>query len=126
MAEGWARHIGGDAVSAQSAGVEAHGKSPRAIAVMAEAGIDISAQESTVVDDAMIGTADVVVTVCGHADKQCPMLPAGTRKIHWPLTDPAKATGTEDEIMARFRETRDEVQSRVTALLEELAEGNEK
>jgi arsenate reductase len=54
------------------------------------------------------------------------VLPAGTRKIHWPLTDPAKATGTEDEIMARFTETRDEVQSRVTALLEELAEGNEK
>jgi arsenate reductase len=126
MAEGWARHIGGDAVSAQSAGIEAHGKNPRAIAVMGEAGIDISAQKSTVVDDAMIGTADVVVTVCGHADKQCPMLPAGTRKIHWPLTDPAKATGTEDEIMARFTETRDEVQSRVTALLEELAEGNEK
>jgi arsenate reductase len=126
MAEGWARHIGGDAVSAQSAGIEAHGKNPRAIAVMGEAGIDISAQKSTVVDDAMIGTADVVVTVCGHADKQCPMLPAGTRKIHWPLTDPAKATGTEDEIMARFTETRDDVQSRVTALLEELAEGNEK
>ena len=126
MAEGWARCIGGDAVSVQSAGIEAHGKNPRAIAAMAEAGIDISAQESTVVDDAMIATADVVVTVCGHADEQCPVLPANTRKIHWPLTDPAKATGTEDEIMAQFRETRDEVQTRVTTLLEELAEGNEK
>jgi arsenate reductase len=126
MAEGWARCIGGEAVSVKSAGIEAHGKNPRAIAVMAEAGIDISAQESTVVDDAMIATAEVVVTVCGHADVHCPVLPAGTRKIHWPLSDPAKAIGTEDEIMAKFRETRDEVQSRVAALLEELAEGNEK
>ena len=125
MAEGWARHLGGDAVTIQSAGIEAHGKNPRAIATMAETGIDISGQESTVVDDTMIGAADVVVTVCGHADEQCPMLPAGTRKIHWPLADPAKATGTEDEIMARFRETRDEVQSRVSALLAKLAEGKQ-
>lgn len=125
MAEGWARHIGGKTVSVQSAGIEAHGKNPRAIAVMAEAGIDISSQESTVVDDAMIEGADVVVTVCGHADEQCPVLPAGTRKTHWPLNDPAKATGTEDEIMVQFRETRDEVESRVRALLEELAQGNE-
>ena len=121
MAEGWARHLGGDAVSVQSAGIEAHGKNPRAIAVMAEAGIDISAQESTVVDDAMIGAADVIVTVCGHADERCPVLPAGCRKIHWPLADPAKASGTEDEIMARFRETRDDVRARVRALLDELA-----
>ena len=125
MAEGWARHIDGKTVSVQSAGIEAHGKNPRAIAVMAEAGIDISSQESTVGDDAMIEAADVVVTVCGHADEQCPVLPAGTRKIHWPLNDPAKATGTEDEIMAQFRETRDEVEARVRALLEELAQGNE-
>ena len=125
MAEGWARQIGGKTVSVQSAGIEAHGKNPRAIAVMAEAGIDISSQESTVEDDTMIEAADVVVTVCGHADEQCPVLPAGTRKIHWPLDDPAKATGTEDEIMAQFRETRDEVESRVRALLEELAQGNE-
>jgi len=126
MAEGWARHLGGDAVAVQSAGIEAHGKNPRAIAIMAEAGIDISDQESTVVDNVMIESADVVVTVCGHADEQCPVLPVGTRKIHWPLSDPAKASGTEDEIMARFRETRDEVELRVRALLEELAEGNRK
>lgn len=126
MAEGWARHLGDDAVFVQSAGIEAHGKNPRAIAVMAEASIDISAQESTVVDNVMIESADVVVTVCGHADEQCPVLPVGTRKIHWPLRDPAKATGTEDEIMAQFRETRDDVRSRVTALLEEFAKGNQK
>ena len=117
MAEGWARHFGGVYVTAQSAGIEAHGKNPRAIEVMAEAGVDIADQESTVVDAAILERADLVVTVCGHADEHCPALPAGTRKIHWPLADPAKATGTEEEIMGTFRATRDEVADRVRNLL---------
>jgi arsenate reductase len=120
MAEGWARELGGSAVGVASAGIEAHGKNPRAIAVMAEAGVDISGQESTVVNDAMLRRADVVVTVCGHADELCPALPPAVRKIHWPLTDPAKATGSEAEIMAAFRATRDEVERRVRSLLTEL------
>ena len=120
MAEGWAKSLGGDAFAVQSAGIEAHGKNPRAIAVMAEAGIDISGQESTIVSDGMIGSANVVVTVCGHADEQCPVLPPSVQKIHWPLSDPAKAMGTEDEIMAEFRATRDEVRSRVAELLDTL------
>jgi len=102
---------------AESAGIEAHGKNPRAIAVMAEVGVDISGQESTVVSEEMLRRADVVVTVCGHADELCPALPAAVRKIHWPLTDPARATGSEEEIMAEFRATRDEVQWRVHDLL---------
>jgi arsenate reductase len=120
IAEGWARLFGGGEVDVESAGIEAHGKNPRAIAVMAEKGVDISGQESTVVDDAMLARADVVVTVCGHADEVCPALPASVRKIHWPLTDPAKATGSEAEIMAAFRATRDEVEWRVRALLADL------
>jgi len=120
MAEGWARTLGGDRIEAQSAGIEAHGKNPRAIAVMAEAGVDISGQESTRVTDEMIRRADIVVTVCGHADEHCPVLPPGVKKIHWPLTDPAKATGTEEEILTQFRATRDEVRRRVTDLIENL------
>jgi len=120
MAEGWARALAGDGVSVQSAGIEAHGKNPRAIAVMQEAGIDISAQESTRVDDAMLKAADRVVTVCGHADEHCPVLPAGTRKEHWPLEDPAKASGSEDEIMHVFRASRDEIKQRVSGLLQRL------
>lgn len=120
MAEGWARALGGDAVEALSAGIEAHGKNPRAIAVMREAGVDISGQESTRVTDAMLARTDLVVTVCGHADEHCPILPPGTRKEHWPLEDPAKATGTEDEIMTTFRATRDEVRERVGGLLQRL------
>ena len=124
MAEGWTRALADDSTTVQSAGIEAHGKNPRAIAVMAEAGQDISQQESTRVDTAMLAAADLVVTVCGHADEHCPVLPAGTRKEHWPLDDPAKATGSEDEIMAVFRASRDEIRQRVEALLQRLQAGS--
>jgi len=120
MAEGWARQLGGERVRVESAGIEAHGKNPRAIAAMSEAGIDISGQESTIVSDAMVGRADIVVTVCGHADEQCPVLPPGSKKIHWPLSDPAKASGTEEQIMSAFMETRDEVERRVRVLLADV------
>ena len=120
MAEGWARFLGGDRILAESAGIEAHGKNPRAIAVMAEAGLDISRQESTIVSDDMLRRANVVVTVCGHADEMCPTLPTSAQKIHWPLTDPGKASGSEEEIMVAFRATRDEVERRVRGLLSEL------
>ena len=120
MAEGWANHLGGETFIAKSAGIEAHGKNPRAITVMHEAGVDISGQESTRVTDAMIADADIVVTVCGHADEHCPVLPPGVKKIHWPLSDPAKATGTEEEIMQVFRTTRDEIKARVTGLFNDL------
>ena len=117
MAEGWANHLGSEWLEAQSAGIEAHGKNPRAIAVMREAGVDISGQESTRVTPEMLAWADLVVTVCGHADEHCPVLPPGVQKKHWPLEDPAKATGSEEEIMAKFRATRDEVKSRVEGMI---------
>ena len=122
MAEGWARELSGPLVGVQSAGIEAHGKNPRAIAVMKEVGLDISGQESTIVTDEMLKQADLVVTVCGHADEHCPLLPPGTQKVHWPLEDPAKATGTEEQIMDMFRGTRDDIKQRVKALLQELAQ----
>ncbi|MFA7556823.1 MAG: hypothetical protein WCZ20_03385, partial [Hydrogenophaga sp.] len=76
--------------------------------------------ESTRLTPAMLAWADVVVTVCGHADEHCPVLPAGTRKIHWPLNDPAKAQGSEEAIMAVFRASRDDIRARVEALLGQL------
>ena len=120
MAEGWARHLGNDWLEVQSAGIEAHGKNPRAIAVMHEAGVDISGQESTKLTSTMLDWADLLVTVCGHADEHCPVLPPGKQKMHWPLQDPAKATGTEDEIMQQFRATREEVKRRVGDLIKEI------
>ena len=121
MAEGWARQAEGDWLQVQSAGIEKHGKNPRAIDVMREAGVDISGQESTRLTPQMLAEADYVVTVCGHADENCPVLPAGVRKEHWPLADPAKAVGTDEEIAAQFRESRDDIRQRVTDLLERLS-----
>ncbi len=119
MAEGYTRYLGGHRVRVASAGLEAHGKNPRAIATMAEDGVDISNQESTQVTDEMLSDANIVVTVCGHADESCPVLSPGTRRVHWPIDDPAKATGTEEEITGKFRAVRDEIRARVKALLME-------
>lgn len=120
MAEGFLRHLADDQVQAFSAGLEAHGKNPRAIAAMAELGIAIQDQESTRVSEAMMAAADVVVTVCGHAEEHCPHSPAKARRFHWPLPDPAGAVGSEEDIMRAFRRVRDDIQQRVSALLTEV------
>lgn len=124
IAEGWARKLatefGDNWLSVESAGIESHGKNPRAIQVMDEAGVDISTQESTKLTDEMIAKADVVVTVCGHADEHCPTLPPDVEKIHWPLEDPAKAKGSEEDIMKVFRDSRDDIQQRTRLLLDML------
>jgi arsenate reductase (thioredoxin) len=121
MAEGWARHLARGAFKVRSAGIEAHGLNPRAVAVMREAGVDISNQVSRIVDQASLDWADLVVTVCGHADEQCPVLPPGVRKLHWPLPDPAKAEGSRAQVMGVFRESRDDICRRVDNLLVEFA-----
>lgn len=120
MAEGWAKQLSNDDVEVQSAGIEAHGKNPRAIMVMEEAGIDISQQASTRLTHDMLDWADLLVTVCGHADEHCPIIPPGKQKIHWPLNDPAKAIGSEEEVMEVFRACRDDIRDRVQALLGQL------
>ena len=120
MAEGWARLLVADDAVVQSAGIERHGQNPRAIAIMKEAGVDISSQESTQLTPEMLEQADVVITVCGHADEHCPVLPAGVKKEHWPLDDPARASGTEEEIMAVFRSSRDDIRRRVSGLISSL------
>lgn len=120
MAEGWANHLGGGALEARSAGIEAHGQNPRAIAVMREAGIDITSQASKRLTPELLAWADTVVTVCGHADEHCPVLPAHVQKRHWPLIDPARATGSDAEVLAQFRAIRDEVRERVRGLIRDV------
>lgn len=120
IAEGWAKWFSRPLHEVQSAGIESHGKNPRAITVMKEVGLDISGQESTKLTDEMLASADYLITVCGHADEHCPVLPEGVRKEHWPLGDPAKAMGSEEEIMAVFRESRDDIRQRVKELIERL------
>jgi arsenate reductase len=122
MAEGWARHVGGDRLQVQSAGIEMHGKNPRAIDVMREAGVDISRQESTRLTDQMLAAADYLITVCGPADENCPVLPAEVRKEHWPLDDPAKVVGAERDVMAAFRDSRDDIRLRVEDLIQRLSD----
>ncbi|OGT78321.1 MAG: arsenate reductase (thioredoxin) [Gammaproteobacteria bacterium RIFCSPLOWO2_02_FULL_56_15] len=124
MAEGWTRHLAGDLVEVKSAGIEAHGKNLLAISVMSEVGIDISGQDSTIMSTEILDWADIVVTVCGHADEHCPVLPGNTQKEHWPLEDPAKASGTEDEIKRSFYHTRDEIKGRVQHLIRRLSQVN--
>jgi len=120
IAEGWTKHLGGDRVDILSAGIEAHGKNPRAIAIMKDAGIDISDQESTKVTPEMLAQTTLLVTVCGHADEHCPAVPADMPRIHWPLSDPAKASGSKEEITAIFAAARDDIRRRVEKLLAEV------
>lgn len=113
MAEGWLKHLGGERFDVYSAGIVAHGKNPRAIAVMKEAGVDINDQESEQLNPALLNELDLLVTVCGNADETCPAVPASCEKQHWPFDDPAKATGTEEEIMAEFCRVRDQIRVRI-------------
>jgi len=113
IAEGWLKALGGDRFDVFSAGIEAHGQNPRAIAVMQEAGVDISDQASEILDPALLSTLDLLVTVCGHADEHCPVVPVSCEKQHWPFDDPAKATGSEEEVMHAFRCVRDQIKVKI-------------
>ncbi|MCL6626526.1 arsenate reductase (thioredoxin) [Alicyclobacillus shizuokensis] len=122
MAEGWARHLGDDQVEVHSAGVEAHGLNPRAVAVMKEVGIDISHHQSKLIDPDLLNQADYVITLCGDANDRCPMTPPHVKRLHWGFEDPAKATGTEAEIQAKFREVRDAIRDKILTFLHEEIE----
>jgi len=120
MAEGFARHFGRGRIEAYSAGMEPSRLNPFAVAVMQEKGIDISGQRSKGFDEAVARRMDLVVTVCGNADERCPVLPPEVKKLRWPLEDPAAATGSNDQILATFREIRDQIEVRVTELVRRL------
>jgi thioredoxin type arsenate reductase len=120
MADGFLNAIGGHLYEVQSAGLEAHGLNPRAVKVMAEAGIDISNNASKTIDAETLNRATYVVTLCGHADEHCPViLNPNVIKWHWGFDDPAKATGTEEEIMDQFRAVRDAIKSRIEQFVQD-------
>ena len=119
MAEGFARHFGQGRVEAHSAGIAPSRLNPHAVQVMQERGIDISGQHSKAFDWDVARCMDVVVTVCGHANESCPVLPPEVRRLHWPLEDPAAAQGGETEILAVFRDIRDQIEARVRALVQD-------
>jgi len=107
IADGYLKHYAGDRATIYSAGVETHGVNPRAIAIMAEDGIDISGHTSNHVDEYLGIDFDHVITVCDNAVERCPVFPSTAQKWHHNFPDPAKATGTEEEIMSEFRAVRD-------------------
>ncbi|MGU3470484.1 arsenate reductase (thioredoxin) [Paenibacillus sp. D51F] len=120
IADGFLKAEGRGRFDVRSAGLEAHGLNPRAVQVMKEAGIDISGHSSDVIDLDLLNAADYVITLCGHADEHCPAISnTDVIKWHWGFDDPAKATGTEEEIMAKFREVRDAIHARIADFVRE-------
>ena len=107
LAEGYLRKFAGDKANIYSAGIETHGVNPRAIATMKEDGIDISKHTSNNVDEYANIDFDYIITVCDNAKEACPVFPSKAKKFHYNFPDPAKATGTEEEIMAQFRAVRE-------------------
>jgi arsenate reductase len=123
MAEGWARHLRGGALEPYSAGVEVHGLNPRAVRVMAEAGVDISAQRSKHVNELKDIAFDYVVTVCDNARESCPLFPGRAKVVHAGFDDPprlAKDANTEEETLGHYRRVRDEIRTFVETLPESL------
>lgn len=120
MAEGFARHYGAGRVEVLSAGTDPKGLHPLTKEVMVERGIDVSHQSSKALTDEMLAAADYVITVCGHADQNCPALPANVRKLHWSIQDPAIMSGSREEALAVFRQARDDLESRVREFLSTL------
>lgn len=120
MADGFLRALGGDRYEVKSAGLEAHGLNPRAVAAMQDAGIDITSHTSDVIDQDLLASADYIITLCGHADEHCPSVyNPKAQRWHWGFDDPAKATGTEEEITAQFHTVRDAIKARIDKFLAE-------
>ena len=107
IAHGYLEHFtDGRKVKIYSAGVETHGVNPKAIATMQEDGIDISHHTSNNIDEYFSVDFDFVITVCDNAKERCPFFPTKAKKLHYNFPDPAKATGTDEEVKAEFRAVR--------------------
>ncbi len=119
MAEGWARALRGDILDAHSAGVVTHGLNPNAVAVMAEADVDISGHRSELVDDLLAIDFDWVVTVCDNARESCPVFPGKTTLVHHSFDDPpalARDARDDEEALDHYRRVRDEIRDFVETL----------
>lgn len=120
MAEGIANHFLGDRLEAVSAGTEASFVNPRAIQVLGEIGVDISRHRSKNLDEFTAQEFDYVITLCGDANEKCPLFFGGVQRTHLGFPDPAKAVGTEEEILQEFRRVRDEIQESLLAFFQSL------
>lgn len=121
MAEGIVNHDLAGMWRALSAGTRPSVVNPRSIRAMEEIGIDISTHRSQHVDEFRDMPIDLVVTVCGNAEHDCPVWIGDAQRVHIGFDDPADATGSDDEIMAVFRRVRDEIRARIVPHLRALA-----
>ena len=120
MAEGWAKELAKGIIEPHSAGLMAAGVHAKAAAVMKEVGVDIYGQKSKEIDRDLLLKMDVVITLCGHAEQNCPLTPPNIRRLHWPIEDPVGTKGTEEVIMNDFRRARDEIKHRITTFIKEI------
>ena len=111
IAEGYLRYFAGDKAEIYSAGIETHGVNPRAIETMQEDGIDISGHTSNNVNEYKNINFDFVITVCDNANERCPYFPTSAKRFHHNFSDPAKAIGTEEQVLAQFRVVREEIKT---------------
>ncbi|TAH27349.1 MAG: arsenate reductase ArsC [Cytophagales bacterium] len=111
IAEGYLRHFAHVKADIYSAGIEAHGVNPKAIETMQEDGIDISNHTSNNIDEYYNIDFEFVITVCDNAKERCPFFPTKAKKFHHNFPDPAKATGTEEEVKEQFRQVRQQIKN---------------
>jgi arsenate reductase len=120
MAHGYLTAMTKGKANVYSAGVETHGVNPKAIEIMKEDGIDISAHTSNNITEYFGVDFDYVITVCDNAKERCPYFPTKAQKFHYNFPDPAKATGTEEEIMKEFRTVRELIKKYFKAFVKEI------
>jgi arsenate reductase len=119
IAEGYLKSFAKDKAAVYSAGIETHGVNPRAVQTMKEDGIDISHHTSNNIDEYRNIDFDFVITVCDNAKERCPLLPSKAKQFHHNFPDPAKAKGSENEIMHQFRNVREEIKKFSKKFVEE-------
>jgi arsenate reductase len=124
IAEGYLRHFANGQAEVCSAGVETHGVNPRAIATMREDGIDISSHTSNNISEYAGGDFDFVITVCDNAKERCPLFPSNAQMFHHNFLDPAKAAGSDLEVMSQFRRVRDQIKDYCRDFIDEHIIGN--
>lgn len=117
MAEGWAKALKKDQLEVWSAGIKKHGLNPLAVKAMADAGVDISKQESQLINELPIKEFDWVITLCGHADETCPFFPG--KRVHVGFDDPPKLAeqgANDEEKLVHYRRVRDEIKEFILSL----------
>jgi arsenate reductase len=119
MADGIVNHDFDGRVEAFSAGTEPHGLNPKAVQVMNEIGIDISANSSDHLSRFEGQVFDYVISLCGDADQKCPAFFGGVKQLHIPFDDPPRATGSAEEVLAVYRRVRDEIRRQMNRLFKQ-------